>query len=263
MTLENLMNPEGRGSSAMHMKIIHENLQVRYDKNIQKTIKVRIFQEGDVFTYYVRIPSESNEKHDKDIYYDVILQFYPNDGEDLTKSSLRSYGISAFSNSPSFTFTFTRVYRVDGLLPGFIPSKFYNKVAFHKPPVVRNPLELVGIEKSVWFAGYHLITHGLLNKAKLPDLIEKGKVKDLLKEIMNQDDKLVEVERRNEKAARERKAEKKREAIEKIAEKQEIKRLALKSDFLKRNSSDRLKVATTPKLQRTPRDRLKRGKPDE
>lgn len=260
MIIDELMNPEGRGSSAFHMKIIHENLQMRFEKNIAKTIQVLAYEEKNDYFFHCRIPSESNAAHDKEIFYDVILQFSPGDKEDVTSGSIRGYKVKAFSNSPSFTFTFTRTYKTHKLLPEIIPTKLYNKLSLHKAPVVRNPLDVVGIEKTIWFAGHYLISNGFMNKNRIPGITDKKSIKSIIGKILSQDDKLVEVERRNEKAAKQRAAERKasRAEVKKEAARDRIGTSLRreKSDGLKRQSENALVRARTENLKSD----LKRGK---
>jgi hypothetical protein len=98
-----------------------------------------------------------------------------------------------------------------------MPHGAYTRKALNTKPVIRNPLLLYGIEKSLWFAICYMDENHLFRRSKLDAMITDDKtLKDLVKEydMLGQDEKLLEVERRAKKHA----AIKLKEREEKISE---------------------------------------------
>lgn len=193
ITIDELLYPLGHGS-AIRMKAVENDLMDRFYKFIIPFIKpITCYIEGEDYILHVQIPSENNQRSTKDVFYDVVFQFTPKNKDDRASIYIRDYGVKVFSNSPSFLFIFTFVFKEHEALPTFIPEKFYAKEALKKAPKVRNEMELLGIEKSIWYAVKYLERNHLFQKMRLQQISEKnGKSKDILKVIMSQEDKLNE-----------------------------------------------------------------------
>ena len=215
--IQQIVKPFNSGFSAVSIKYLLEDLQKRYLQNIKpelvcKAIKIK----NDYFVYF-QIPSESNSEYPSDkVHYDVILQLVPPNASWLESENLRDFDVRVYSNCPSFTFTFTYVYYKQGALIN-MPHGAYTRKALNTKPVTRNPLLLYGIEKSLWFAICYMDENHLFRRSKLDAMITDDKtLKDLVKEynMLGQDEKLLEVERRVKKYA----AIKLKEREEKISE---------------------------------------------
>lgn len=215
--IQQIVKPFNSGFSAVSIKYLLEDLQKRYLQNIKpelvcKAIKIK----NDYFVYF-QIPSESNSEYPSDkVHYDVILQLVPPNASWLESENLRDFDVKVYSNCPSFTFTFTYVYYKQGALIN-MPHGAYTRKALNTKPVTRNPLLLYGIEKSLWFAICYMDENHLFRRSKLDAMITDDKtLKDLVKEynMLGQDEKLLEVERRAKKHA----AIKLKEREEKISE---------------------------------------------
>ncbi len=113
------------------------------------------FQTGEIL-YHVRVPSEGNK--DNKIIYDVFVLVAPGDG----RSRISGRNIKLFSNCPSFVYTYAYVYNKMDLLidpfKGKIPSR-----ALTDAPVIRNPVESMGFEKSTYCAIRFLLESGATN----------------------------------------------------------------------------------------------------
>ena len=202
--IQQIVKPFNSGFSAVSIKYLLEDLQKRYLQNIKpelvcKAIKIK----NDYFVYF-QIPSESNSEYPSDkVHYDVILQLVPPNASWLESENLRDFDVRVYSNCPSFTFTFTYVYYKQGALIN-MPHGAYTRKALNTKPVTRNPLLLYGIEKSLWFAICYMDENHLFRRSKLDAMITDDKtLKDLVKEynMLGQDEKLLEVERRAKKHA--------------------------------------------------------------
>jgi len=101
-----LQNPTGRGSSMMGKREeIKKNLQARYYELLKKHKGFRyvIYQDGDNYLFYFKIPSETYDE----LLYDVVLEFIPVNINPKTESYIREYSMNFYSNSPHMTFTYS------------------------------------------------------------------------------------------------------------------------------------------------------------
>lgn len=101
----------------------------------------------DEYYCHIKIPSEVV----KEFYYDVVIKFYSDDNANVTAPSLNGYKIQVFSNDPAFVFTYLRVFLKNNMFIMDLKDKA-PKLALKKDPVEKNPHELVGYVKSLYFA---------------------------------------------------------------------------------------------------------------
>jgi hypothetical protein len=202
--IQQIVKPFNSGFSAVSIKYLLEDLQKRYLQNIKPDLVCKVIKIKNDYFVYFQIPSESNSEYPSDkVHYDVILQLVPPNASWLESENLRDFDVRVYSNCPSFTFTFTYVYYKQGALIN-MPHGAYTRKALNTKPVTRNPLLLYGIEKSLWFAICYMDENHLFRRSKLDAMITDDKtLKDLVKEynMLGQDEKLLEVERRAKKHA--------------------------------------------------------------
>jgi hypothetical protein len=155
-------NPSGKGTAYLAKRsTIKQGMNMTFIKLLQKHRQQffavpYIYPNGDVL-FHVKVPSEdySNNK----ITYDVLFRLYKDQGNRYSLWKMR-----LFSNSPGFLFTYAYVYYHSDLIindPNFI-SKLPS-VAISQPPVVRNPIESLGYEKSTYVAARYLLDGFILN----------------------------------------------------------------------------------------------------
>ena len=102
---------------------------------------------------YIKIPSEPFPFL---LTYDVVLRFYAG----ITNRITPETPIQVFSNSPSFMFTFAYVFaRNDAIIDEM--SHLLGARALNEAPSKTNPKQLIGFEKSLYFALMHLNNTGL------------------------------------------------------------------------------------------------------
>jgi hypothetical protein len=195
-----LLRPFNKGFSALQIRLVMNDLVYRYSKNIRDKIKVRFCKENNDYFIYARIPSESNDIYPDSapIHYDVILQLTPPNKAALALDSIREYDVKVFSNIPSFVFTFNYVYHHKRALVN-LPSEYYTHRALMEKPRMRNPLYLLGIDKSLWFTVYYLDEKRVFKRSNIDSLIDESMtLLKFLKEehIKSQDRKLDECELR-------------------------------------------------------------------
>jgi hypothetical protein len=195
-----MLRPFNKGFSALQIKLIMNDLVYRYIKNIKDKIKVRYCKENNDYFIYAKIPSESNDIYPDSapIFYDVIVQLTPPNKAAIALDSIREYDAKVFSNIPSFVFTFNYVYHYKRALID-LPSDYYTHRAMMEKPRVRNPLYLLGIDKSLWFTIFYLDEHKIFKRTNIDSLIDANvNLLKLLKEekVKTQDRKLDECELR-------------------------------------------------------------------
>ena len=96
--------------------------------------------------FWCVIPSEPFPKF---LHYDVIVRFYFDSDSDrrINMDSL----VEVYSNSPSFTFTYAYVYnKKDASIKDY--NRYLSRKSITDAPKVTNPKELIGFEKSLFFA---------------------------------------------------------------------------------------------------------------
>ena len=193
ITIEDLMYPIGHGS-ALSMRIIEKDLTDRFYIYANQFIRIKSsYKDGDNYYVHLTIPSENNARSLSEVFYDVVLEFYPRNKAQIALNYFNDYGVKVFSNSPSFLFTFTHVLNEKEALPDFISTKYYAKEALKNPPKVRNPIELLGIDKSIWFAIKYLTHNRLFHKIRFEQMCNrKGSYKNIAKDIKTQEEKLAE-----------------------------------------------------------------------
>jgi hypothetical protein len=195
-----MLRPFNKGFSALQIKLVMNDLVYRYTKNIKEKLKVRYFKENNDYFIYAKVPSESNDIYPDSapIHYDVIIQLTPPNKAALALDSIREYDVKVFSNIPSFVFTFNYVYHYKRALIN-LPQEYYTRKAIMEKPRVRNPLYLLGIDKSLWFTVYYLDDHRVFKRSNIDALLDgKLSLLSLLKEegIKPQDRKIDECELR-------------------------------------------------------------------
>ena len=193
MTLQELiMNPTGKRSAYVASRsMIKESLTHKYNAliMIHKKFDYKIYKQNDIYYFHYKIPSETY----KQVLYDVIVEFYPDPDEPncTEDKTTNRYLLKVFSNSPSFMFTYTYVVNENNLLADGT-KKFCSKEALKSRPVVRNPVESYGYEKSVYFACLDIINKRLYEKKTIDKMLFKMKNDTFGKNIMTQENKLIE-----------------------------------------------------------------------
>lgn len=183
-----LENPAGKGSSHLAARYaIIENLNNRYIKIRDKIKKGDAGIDGEVAYISLKIPSE--DKNMDKLYYDVVIKFN-NIHEIVSKNELQF-----FSNSPAFTFNYAYVFNQKNLIIPELKS-LYSKQSLKDAPTIKNPEEIIGFEKSIYYAILFLKDNGFHIGYSLFTTLAKNKgfkVSKMIKELTNSNDKLAEI----------------------------------------------------------------------
>lgn len=195
VTINEIMHPLGVGASAIPMRQFESDLMSRFYKVILPNIpSIKVMKRKEDYVLLIRIPSERNHRAVKPVFYDVIFEFYPRNADNRSSMYVNEYGVRIFSNSPSYMFTFTYVYNERGLLPTFVPKRYYMEECLTKEPEIRNPIELLGVEKTIWYSIKFLERNQLLQKSRLNAIAstQRTTVVEILGEVSTHEAKLEE-----------------------------------------------------------------------
>jgi hypothetical protein len=150
-------NPSGRGSAYLAKRaMIKDGLNMTF---ISCFVRIEgsswavpyIEKNGDII-FWVKVPSELYSINK--ITYDVLFEFH-RDPKAFDKR-LAITDVTFFSNSPSFIYTYAYVFNKMGLLIPKFSSKLPSQ-CLTQAPTMRNPVETLGWEKSIYVAARYLL----------------------------------------------------------------------------------------------------------
>ena len=159
-----LQNPSGNGTGYTYARyLIKQSLTDIY-------AQLAKIKRGNAFIYknwayiHLMIPSTKYE-----IDYDVVIKIEISDESTVMDSPLQ-----LFSNSPAFQYTYTYALNQKGWLPAEFKNKCFER-ALKEAPVVRNPIEQWGFEKSTFFALMYLQQEKFLTGKNLYNALKEFK----------------------------------------------------------------------------------------
>lgn len=169
MTFEDyIVNPLGKNNAVFSNRDMYKNLYTeKWDRILLREagkINYKVFRDSsnDIYYIYINIPSEIVPK----FYYDVVVQLYPIGEENVLHTNLKNYGVRFYSNDPSFVFTYLRVFLKHDMFIESLKNKS-PRLALKKDPVEKNPQEIIGYVKSLYFAYLFMKSKNLFNKTYL------------------------------------------------------------------------------------------------
>lgn len=134
-------------------------------------------------TYYchIKIPSETVPK----FYYDVVFRFYTDENVSDAGRSLDLYNVQFYSNDPAFVFNYAHAFITNELFIDDLKPKM-SREAVKKDAKEKNPQNLTGYVKAIYFAYLYMRDHGYFNtSAHVND--KKYNKRDLLREVKDAD----------------------------------------------------------------------------
>ena len=206
-----IQNPMGIANSVISNREMYrilytqklDKILVRETGNINR-LETHLYKDekGKRYLAYIKIPSEVVPN----FYYDVVIEFTEPKKSDKTKAvgyDLNKYNVRFFSNDPSFVFTFAHAFIKNDLFIKELSPKMSNK-AIKQNAVEKNPHNIVGYVKSLYFAYIIMNRKGLFNKLKYTKSYNQ---KALLTNIMHADKKIQLRQELATKLAKDRKRE--------------------------------------------------------
>lgn len=200
---EYIANPMGK-SNAVLSKAIREaqrNIYTNKFNNIllreQGKIEYFLYKgKGAVYYIHIKIPSEVV----KDFYYDVVIKFVGDAKKVASFTTLDKYDVRFFSNDPAFVFNYTYVFNKKGLFIDELSKRMTSK-ALRSPAKEKNPDNMVGYVKSLYFAYLFMKQRGLFT-ISMYNAAPTFNQNYVLSQIMDADKK---IELRQELGAKEKK----------------------------------------------------------
>lgn len=186
-----LQNPTGKYSSYMARrdKTI-EDLDNRYFQllNKAKTFKFKVYKIKQNYLFHFYIPSE---EFVNSLFYNVCILFEAHKELTGTEKTINNHHLKLFSNSPNFMFTYTYALNQNKMIIPFLLNKCAKR-ALTETPTLRNPIEVYGFEKSIYFACRYIMDNQLNNIYEIENnrfLYNESKLKS---EISSQEQKYEE-----------------------------------------------------------------------
>jgi hypothetical protein len=205
MTLEEyIKNPMGKKNAVFSQRYVYYDL---YSKKFD-TVMVReagkinyiLYKDSDKrYLIYLKIPSEIIAK----FYYDVVIEFKTGDMAVAAENTLKNYEVNFFSNDPAFVFTYAYAFDKNNLFIEDLKPRM-SKKALTERAIEKNPKNVVGYVKSLYFAYLFIKLRGLDKKAAWV-VNDKYSKKQLLELVENADKKVADrIEKGEEKELEER-----------------------------------------------------------
>lgn len=151
MTLgEYLSNPYGKGVGSFPVSMIRDTVEAQLKQDYPFPITYTTYATTEHhLVVHCKLPSRTK----KNIQYDIIIDLDINGAEDQPRYSIGRYPFTVFSNSPSFYYTYAKVFREHGMFCDWLRRKYERKL-LRKNPDVRNPAKIVGYERSIYTCIY-------------------------------------------------------------------------------------------------------------
>lgn len=201
---EYIVNPMGKSNAVLSAAAREAQRKIYSNKfnNIllRENGKIDFYMyqgKGAVYWIHIKVPSEVV----KNFYYDVVIKFTGDAGLVASASGLDKYQVQFYSNDPAFVYTYAYVFRKKGLFISELSSKMSRKAITTKA-VEKNPENIVGYVKSIYFAYLFIKQRGLFNKIKFisaPSLDLRyllSKIEDADKKIQNRQDEGAKVSKK-------------------------------------------------------------------
>ena len=184
-------NPMGKRNAVFSQREMYKALYTeKFDKVFLReagkiNFTLYIDKKKDRYVAHIKIPSETV----KDFYYDAVILFYTNDAAKRSSPSLQDYFVKFFSNDPAFVFTYLRVFLKNDLFFEDLKPKS-SKLALTRDPKEKNPYEVPGYSKILYFAYIFMKSKNLFYKSLYDSYAQPYDKKKLLDAVMHTDDKI-------------------------------------------------------------------------
>ena len=203
-------NPMGKANAVFSQRYLYKDLYTdKFNKLFLREVgkidyRLLLDKKNDEYYCHIKIPSEVVPH----FYYDVVIKFYTKNNAFRTESTLSKYDVQFYSNDPAFVFTFLRVFLKNNMFIKDLSDKA-SKEALKKDPKEKNPQEIIGYVKSLYFAYLFMSQKGLFSKYNYQyNAIPYAK--NVLNEpIMHSDQKIALRQEKGEEVAKEKRKEKK------------------------------------------------------
>lgn len=169
-------------------------------------VKYFLYKDGERYLVHVKVPSEVIEK----FYYDTVIEFYTDNPNTKLSNQLDDYFVRFYSNDPAFVYTFAYSFLKNGIfIKDLVPRM--SKKAVEEAAKIKNPKNIVGYVKSIYFAYLIIKNYGLMKKINFDTYGKPFKLKEVLASIEHADLKVLKRKEADELLNKKKKIEKKKE----------------------------------------------------
>lgn len=203
---EYILNPMSKAGSVFGAAM-RESMRTIYTTKFNNIL---LRENGDVayklystndnnYIIHLKIPSEVVKK----FYYDVVIRFYTNAEVKDAGRSLNKYQVQFFSNDPAFVYTYAYTFINNKLFFRDLLPKMSSE-AIKQKPKIKNPTNMVGYVKSLYFAYLFMESRGLFKTVSWNGCLPYEKTR-LLQSVMKADQKIADREREGRKVDKRKK----------------------------------------------------------
>lgn len=206
-------NPMGKKNAVFSQRDMYRKL---YTEKLDKIIlreaskfNYRLYYDksNDRYFCHIKVPSEVIDK----FYYDTVIMFYSDDPNAKGYKDLRHYYVKFYSNDPAFVYTFAHAFIENEIFIEELVPKMAKK-AVKDVAKEKNPENIVGYVKSIYFAYLIMKKYSLFEKINYSVHGKKFTAKELLSDIMDASKKVALRQEEGEKLLAAKKREKIRTA---------------------------------------------------
>lgn len=182
MTVNEYMNnPYGKSDKYPTLEAHKTALATDYEK-IKDRIEATFYEVGTDLIVRFLIPSAGQTR----IKYDVVLEF--NGIWNTTiMSSLENEEFQAFSNCPSFIYTYANLFKTMKMTCDWLYTK-YSKAVQNLPPAKRNPYVKLQFERSLYMAFYYMKRNGFMDPRNIKPRMIRGSKLSIRSKVRSQEE---------------------------------------------------------------------------
>ena len=203
-------NPLGEKNSVVTNRGMYQKLyRDKLDKILLREggrVNYKLYKSKENYYIHFKIPSEVIDK----FYYDTVIEFYTDDSTISKSASLKDYYVKFYSNDPAFVYTFAHAFIENKIFIEDLLSKM-SREARKKVAKEKNPGNLVGYVKSLFFAFLLIGDYGLFSKTLYDKTAESYSKNKLIKDIEDAKDKVRKRQEEEEKLRKKNRKEKQKE----------------------------------------------------
>lgn len=179
-----LANPYGKGTGVVPSNVIRSNVENETATMYPAPIRFKAYRvPHQHLVLHCRLPSRTK----KDIFYDIVMDFDLAPGFE-TRRSIAKYDCTVFSNSPSFYYTYAKVFQEKGVLCPWLRKKYERRI-MKKSPEKRNPSNIIGYERTLYTGMWVTMQQTRGRTARdLYDNAQEMSYKELAKLVQSQDE---------------------------------------------------------------------------
>lgn len=205
-------NPLGKRNAVFSQRDMYKALYTdKFNKVLLReagkiNFTLYVDKKKDRYVAHVKVPSETV----KGFYYDAVILFYSNDPVVKSSSSLQGYNVKFFSNDPAFVFTYLRVFLKNDMFFEDLKPKA-SKLALKNDPNEKNPYQIPGYSKILYFAYLYMKLKNLFNKSVFDSNAHPYSARELLNHVEHTDKKILDRQEKGRDQAKQAAKEKRSE----------------------------------------------------